>query len=78
MAAKRSGSSCAAQPVTTIRASGRSRFARRMAWRVWRTASAVTAQLLTMIVPSGARAFSASLSAKLRRQPSVIASAFIR
>ena len=49
---KRSGSSWAAQPVTRIRASGRSRRARRIAWRVWRTASAVTAQLLTMIQSS--------------------------
>ena len=44
IAAKVSGSVWAAQPVTMIRASGRSRRARRIAWRVWRTASAVTAQ----------------------------------
>ena len=38
----------AAQPVTMIRASGCSRRARRIAWRAWRSASAVTAQVLTM------------------------------
>ena len=48
MAAKRPGSICAAQPVTMILASGRSRRARRIAWRAWRTASAVTAQVLTI------------------------------
>ena len=36
------------KPVTTIRAPGRSRTARRMAWRTWRSASAVTAQVLTI------------------------------
>jgi hypothetical protein len=45
-----SGAICAAQPVTTMRASGRSRRRRRMAWRAWRSASAVTAQVLTMTV----------------------------
>ena len=49
IAANVSGSTCAAQPVTKIRASGRARLALRIAWRVWRTASLVTAQLLTMI-----------------------------
>ena len=42
------GSICAAQPVTMILASGRSRRARRIACRAWRTASAVTAQVLTI------------------------------
>ena len=45
-----SGSICAAQPVTTMRAPGFSRRARRMAWRAWRSASAVTAQVLTTTV----------------------------
>ena len=49
IAANASGSTCAAQPVTITRASGRARLALRIAWRVWRTASLVTAQLLTMI-----------------------------
>ena len=49
-AAQAAGLSCAAQPVTTMRASGRSRAARRIAWRAWRSASAVTAQVLTMMV----------------------------
>jgi hypothetical protein len=50
MAAKAVGSIWAAQPVTTMRASGRSRRALRMAWRAWRTASAVTAQVLKITV----------------------------
>ena len=76
IAAKVSGSIWAAQPVTTTRAAGRARFARRIAWRVWRTASLVTAQLLTMIRSSSAWASAriASLSAALSRQPSVITS----
>ncbi len=49
-AAQASGAICAAQPVTTMRASGRSRCARRIAWRACRSASDVTAQVLTMIV----------------------------
>jgi hypothetical protein len=72
IAANASGSNCAAQPVTMMRLSGAARWARRIAWRVWRTASLVTAQLLTMIVSSSASARIASLSAKLRRQPRVI------
>ena len=48
--AKVSGSVCAAQPVTTMRAPGRSRRSFRIAWRAWRTASAVTAQVLTTTV----------------------------
>ena len=38
---------CAAHPVTMIRDCGRSRLSRRIDWRAWRSASAVTAQLLT-------------------------------
>ena len=47
MAASWSRSISAAQPVTSRRASGRARRALRIACRVWRTASDVTAQLLT-------------------------------
>ena len=77
IAANASGSTCAAQPVTITRASGRARFALRIAWRVWRTASLVTAQLLTMTRSSSPRASAriASLSAVLSRQPRVITSA---
>jgi hypothetical protein len=46
MAANAAGSICAAQPVTTSRAAGRSRLALRICWRAWRTASVVTAQVL--------------------------------
>src|SRR5438874_1601527 len=69
-------SSSAAQPVTRIFAEGRCRRACRIACRVWRTASLVTAQLLTTIQSSSAGANRAmvSLSAKLRRQPRVIVS----
>ena len=49
-AAQVSGEICAAQPVTTMLASGCSRCARRIACRACRSASAVTAQVLTMIV----------------------------
>ena len=56
-AAQRSGAICAAQPVTTMRASGRSRWARRIAWRAWRSASAVTAQVLTMMVSDSVAAW---------------------
>ncbi len=59
-AAQASGFSCAAQPVTTMRASGRARAARRIAWRAWRSASAVTAQVLTMIMSSRAPASAGS------------------
>ena len=41
------GSVWAAQPVTTIFASGRSRLSRRIVWRACRTASDVTAQVFT-------------------------------
>ena len=50
--AKSSGLVCAAQPVTTMRASGRSRLSRRIVCRAWRTASAVTAQVLTTTASS--------------------------
>ena len=54
-----SGSICAAQPVTTMRVSGRSRASLRMVCRACRTASAVTAQVLTTTV-SASPAASAS------------------
>jgi hypothetical protein len=60
------GSICAAQPVTTTRRDGFSRLNLRIAWRDWRTASCVTAQVLTIRVSrncaSCARARIASLS----------------
>ena len=66
IAAKLSGSICAAQPVTMIRASGFSRRNRRMSFRAFRTASAVTAQVFnTTASPSPAcvaRSFIASVS----------------
>ena len=54
-AANASGSICAAQPVTTMRASGRSRAIRRIVCCACRTASAVTAQVLTTTVSPRAR-----------------------
>ena len=45
MAANIPGVVCAAQPVTMIFASGLSLWTLRMAWRAWRVASAVTAQV---------------------------------
>ena len=66
IAAKAAGSVCAAQPVTTSRAAGLSRRRRRICWRAWRTASAVTAQLLTTTASAtpaaAARPFIASVS----------------
>src|ERR1700730_13775614 len=61
-----------------MRASGCSRRARRIAWRACRSASAVTAQVLTMAAcpsaaPSARRRIT-SLSAALRRQPKVMIS----
>ena len=57
MSAKRSGSICAAQPVTMMRAAGFSRRSLRIVCAAWRTASAVTAQVLTMTAsPSPAAA----------------------
>ena len=47
MRAKLSGSICAAQPVTSTFAPGFSRRCLLIAWRDFRTASAVTAQVLT-------------------------------
>src|SRR5204863_7913161 len=58
-----------------MRAFGCSRRARRIAWRAWRSASAVTAQVLTITASrSPASAVSrrmTSLSKALRRQPKV-------
>ncbi len=51
-AAQGAGSTCTAQPVTTMRAPGRSRQVRRIAWRAFRSASAVTAQVLMTTVSS--------------------------
>src|SRR5580692_9147134 len=66
---------CAAQPVTTIRAPGRSRLMRRIDCRAWATASLVTAQLLmTMVSASPALSASRAItsdSKALRRQPNV-------
>ncbi len=52
-----SGAICAAQPVTMMRAPGLLAPRLRIAWRAWRSASAVTAQVLTMtasLEPGGA------------------------
>ena len=49
-AAQEAGSICAAQPVTTMRTPGRSLATFRIAWRACRSASAVTAQVLTITV----------------------------
>src|SRR5664279_889947 len=72
---------CAAQPVTTIRASGRSRFSRRIDCRACATASLVTAQLLmTMVSVSPALPASRKItsdSKALRRQPKVTISTLI-
>jgi hypothetical protein len=66
MAAKAAGSIWAAQPVTITLAPGFSRRALRIAWRAWRTASLVTAQVLKTLAldsPScAARARMTSLS----------------
>src|SRR4029077_15607937 len=78
MAEKVSGAVWAAQPVTTMRACGRSRRSFRIFWRAWRTASPVTAQVLTMIVSaiSAARAWPRITcdSKALSRQPKVTTS----
>ncbi len=50
MSANISACVCAAQPVTTMRAAGRSRFSRRIDCRACATASLVTAQLLMTMV----------------------------
>src|SRR5208282_3032006 len=72
------GSVCAAQPVTTILACGRFRRSARIACRAWRTASAVTAQVLTTTVSlKPARSASRRItcdSAALSRQPKVTTS----
>src|SRR5450759_1173919 len=81
MAANIRGWVCAAQPVTTIRASGRSRFSRRIDCRACATASLVTAQLLmTMVSVSPALSASRAItsdSKALRRQPKVTMSTLI-
>src|ERR1700687_332146 len=75
------GSICAAQPVTTIRSSGRSRFSGRIDCRACATASLVTAQLLmTMVSVSPALSTSRAItsdSKALRRQPKVTISTLI-
>src|SRR5438067_1224192 len=72
------GCVCAAQPVTTMRAPGCSRFSRRIDCRACATASFVTAQLLmTMVSDSPARSASRAItsdSKALRRQPKVTTS----
>src|SRR5665647_1894708 len=71
----------AAQPVTTMRVPGRSRFSRRIDCRACATASLVTAQLLTMMVsvnpalPASRRITSDSKA--LRLQPKVTISTLI-
>src|SRR5215471_9884006 len=66
---------CAAQPVTTMRASGRSRFSRRIDCRACAIASLVTAQLLMTMVserpaPSASRRITSDSNA-FSRQPKV-------
>src|ERR1700734_1270488 len=82
MATNVCGSVCAAQPVTTILAEGRSRRSARIACRAWRTASAVTAQVLTTTVSlKPARSASRRItsdSAALSRQPKVTTSTLMR
>src|ERR1051326_803693 len=64
-----------------IRAPGFSRRARRIAWRAWRSASAVTAQVLRIIaLPSPASAATRAmipLSNALSRHPNVMISTLI-
>ena len=78
MAANMPACVCAAQPVTTMRAAGRSRFSRRIDCRAWATASLVTAQVLTMTVSSrpalSARRRMISDSDAFSRQPKVMTS----
>ena len=60
---------CAAQPVTTMRASGRSRFSRRIDCRACATASLVTAQLLMTTVSDKPGALRlAARSPRIRRR----------
>ena len=59
-----------------MRALGRSRLMRRMVWRAWRTASAVTAQVFTTTAsssPLAARRITSD-SVMLSRQPKVTTS----
>ncbi len=77
MAAKPAPSICAAQPVTTTGAWGRSRSARRTACLDWRAAPTVTAQVLTIVafdrpLAWASRAMS-SVSTALSRQPKLTA-----
>src|SRR3954464_7309947 len=78
MAANIFGWVCAAHPVTTMRAPGRSRLKRRIDCRACATASLVTAQLLmTMVSMSPAASASRRItcdSNALRRQPKVTTS----
>ncbi len=78
MAAKADGSIRAAQPVTTIARSGRSRFSLRIACRACRAASAVTPHVLTIArsPAPAARATReiASPSTRLSRQPKLTTS----
>ena len=55
--------------MTTMRAPGRSRAARRIAWRAWRSASAVTAQVLTITVSDSAGGVAAHHLALVGVQP---------
>src|SRR5919109_2783100 len=59
-----------------MRAPGFSRRALRIAWRAWRSASAVTAQVLTMMASARPAALAwpriTSVSKALRRQPNVM------
>src|SRR5688500_5024447 len=59
-----------------MRACGFSRRALRIAWRAWRSASAVTAQVLTMMAPMRPAALTGrritAVSKALRRQPRVM------
>ena len=65
MAAKVSGSVWAAQPVTMIGAPGFSRERRRISCLAFRTASAVTAQVLTTTAPSTPAAAASSFIASV-------------
>jgi hypothetical protein len=65
MAAKVSGSVCAAQPVTMTGAPGFSRARRRISCLALRTASAVTAQVFTITAPSSPAAAASSFIASV-------------
>src|ERR1700730_11580692 len=78
ISAKAAGSVCAAQPVTITRTPCRSRATRRIVWRAWRTASAVTAQELTITAFARPAASAwrrmVSDSAAFSRQPKLMTS----